>query len=137
MIHDPEDSGESSDFDDVLCQPTAEMEIAREEPPTASSSDREDSPSDGVEDPAILSARAYQLEMLDASLKENIICAMDTGSGKTQVYLSTQIEDRESACSDIWQCNPPHQSRTRKNDRRSGRHASRHHIVLDNSTTDK
>lgn len=31
-------------------------------------------------------ARAYQLEMLDASLKENIIVAMDTGSGKTQMF---------------------------------------------------
>lgn len=32
-----------------------------------------------------MASRAYQLEMLDASLKENIIVAMDTGSGKTQV----------------------------------------------------
>lgn len=32
-----------------------------------------------------VAARAYQLEMLEASLRENIICAMDTGSGKTQV----------------------------------------------------
>lgn len=37
-------------------------------------------------DPVKMTARAYQLEMFDASLKENIICAMDTGSGKTQVY---------------------------------------------------
>jgi superfamily II DNA or RNA helicase len=32
-----------------------------------------------------VAARAYQLEMLEASLRGNIICAMDTGSGKTQV----------------------------------------------------
>lgn len=85
MIHDSDDSAESSDLDDVLSQAIAEVKIAGEEPPMASSSDSEDSSSDEVKDPAILSARAYQLEMLDASLKENIICAMDTGSGKTQV----------------------------------------------------
>ena len=32
-------------------------------------------------------ARAYQLEMFEASLKENVIVAMDTGSGKTLVAL--------------------------------------------------
>lgn len=35
---------------------------------------------------ASVTARAYQLEMLDASLKENIIVAMNTGSGKTQMF---------------------------------------------------
>lgn len=34
---------------------------------------------------SVMSARAYQLEMFEASMKENIIVAMDTGSGKTQV----------------------------------------------------
>ncbi|KAK7429062.1 Dicer-like protein 2 [Neonectria magnoliae] len=32
-----------------------------------------------------MSSRAYQLEMLDQSLQRNVIVAMDTGSGKTQV----------------------------------------------------
>ncbi|KAJ5657241.1 uncharacterized protein N7484_000890 [Penicillium longicatenatum] len=31
--------------------------------------------------------RGYQLEMLEASLKQNIIVAMDTGSGKTQIAI--------------------------------------------------
>ncbi|KAF9877825.1 dicer-like protein 2 [Colletotrichum karsti] len=35
--------------------------------------------------PVIMNARAYQLEMFDESMKQNIIVAMDTGSGKTQV----------------------------------------------------
>lgn len=39
-----------------------------------------------VEENVKIASRAYQLEMLDASLKENVIVAMDTGSGKTQVY---------------------------------------------------
>ncbi|CAM1509468.1 Fc.00g032070.m01.CDS01 [Cosmosporella sp. VM-42] len=35
----------------------------------------------------IMSSRAYQFEMLDQSLKRNVIVAMDTGSGKTQVAV--------------------------------------------------
>ncbi|CAG9980555.1 unnamed protein product [Clonostachys byssicola] len=34
-----------------------------------------------------MDSRAYQLEMFQRSLKENVIVAMDTGSGKTQVAL--------------------------------------------------
>ncbi|PGG98382.1 hypothetical protein AJ79_08890 [Helicocarpus griseus UAMH5409] len=34
-----------------------------------------------------LKPRAYQLEMLEASLRRNIIIAMDTGSGKTQIAI--------------------------------------------------
>lgn len=30
--------------------------------------------------------RAYQAEMLEASLKDNIIVVQDTGSGKTHMY---------------------------------------------------
>lgn len=37
------------------------------------------------EELVVIAARAYQIEMLEASLRQNIICAMDTGSGKTQV----------------------------------------------------
>lgn len=86
MVHgSSDDSSESLDFDHVSNQAVAEEHTAGAELPTASSSDGEDSSSHAATDPAILSARAYQLEMLDASLKENIICAMDTGSGKTQV----------------------------------------------------
>ncbi|KAL7809098.1 P-loop containing nucleoside triphosphate hydrolase protein [Trichoderma gracile] len=36
---------------------------------------------------AIKVMRAYQIEMLDKSLKQNVIVAMDTGSGKTQVAV--------------------------------------------------
>ena len=34
---------------------------------------------------SILAPRAYQLEMLASSMERNIIIAMDTGSGKTQI----------------------------------------------------
>ncbi|KAK3293477.1 uncharacterized protein B0H64DRAFT_444730 [Chaetomium fimeti] len=44
-----------------------------------------------------MTARAYQLEMLEESLKQNIIVAMDTGSGKTQVaILRIKIEMEQS-----------------------------------------
>jgi superfamily II DNA or RNA helicase len=32
--------------------------------------------------------RSYQAEMVDESLSDNIIVAMDTGSGKTHMYIS-------------------------------------------------
>ncbi|VUC33433.1 unnamed protein product [Clonostachys rosea] len=46
-------------------------------------------PEDGAKENTTenMDARAYQLEMLQRSLKENVIVAMDTGSGKTQVAL--------------------------------------------------
>jgi superfamily II DNA or RNA helicase len=34
---------------------------------------------------APLRLRAYQAEMVDESMKSNIICVMDTGSGKTHM----------------------------------------------------
>ncbi|QSS61148.1 dicer-like protein [Histoplasma capsulatum] len=41
----------------------------------------------GLNSTSVFKPRAYQLEMLEASLRENIIIAMDTGSGKTQVAI--------------------------------------------------
>jgi len=38
-----------------------------------------------VQDGELLNARAYQIEMFELSLRKNIIVAMPTGSGKTQV----------------------------------------------------
>ncbi|KAI1863979.1 uncharacterized protein JN550_009258 [Neoarthrinium moseri] len=40
-----------------------------------------------VQEENIIHARAYQLEMLEESLKRNVIVVMDTGSGKTQVAI--------------------------------------------------
>jgi endoribonuclease Dicer len=45
-----------------------------------------------MEEPSIIvnsipKTRDYQQEMLDASLKENIIIAQDTGSGKTLIAI--------------------------------------------------
>ena len=37
------------------------------------------------------SPRAYQLEMLEESMLRNIIVAMDTGSGKTLMYIHLRL----------------------------------------------
>lgn len=77
-------TSESEDFDDVVDKVVAEGDIA--EAPWYADRSAEELPVDLPQrDPVKMTSRAYQLEMLDASLKENIICAMDTGSGKTQV----------------------------------------------------
>ncbi|KAH0527310.1 hypothetical protein TsFJ059_002324 [Trichoderma semiorbis] len=39
------------------------------------------------EQTGIMASRAYQIEMLEQSLERNVIVAMDTGSGKTQVAI--------------------------------------------------
>jgi superfamily II DNA or RNA helicase len=83
MAHYSNSSGSSDDLSD-----TVNEALAAEG--SLSSSWHEDSQPDGTpagrpKDPISITARAYQLEMLEASLKENVIVAMDTGSGKTQV----------------------------------------------------
>ncbi|GAP83771.1 putative RNase3 domain-containing protein [Rosellinia necatrix] len=58
---------------------------------------------DPVEEQLLIHARAYQIEMFEKSLKQNIIVAMDTGSGKTQVaVLRIQAELEKSADKIIW-----------------------------------
>ncbi|KAF9762800.1 hypothetical protein IL306_003333 [Fusarium sp. DS 682] len=49
--------------------------------------DTADMSKDASPAPRALEARAYQREMFEASMKRNVIVAMDTGSGKTQVYV--------------------------------------------------
>ncbi|KAI0011677.1 hypothetical protein F4779DRAFT_571644 [Xylariaceae sp. FL0662B] len=70
----------------------------------------DDSPTEEeqAKDPAVIQARAYQLEMLEESLKRNIIVAMDTGSGKTQVaVLRTQVElERSPSDKIVWFLTP-------------------------------
>lgn len=88
MEYYSESSSESeTGFEDVVKIAAEEENITRAAWHAECSSDdlepppNEEQPKDSVK----MTARSYQLEMLKASLKENIICAMDTGSGKTQV----------------------------------------------------
>ncbi|KAK1596122.1 RNase3 domain-containing protein [Colletotrichum navitas] len=61
-----------------------------------------DEPAPGI--PVIMNARAYQTEMFAQSMRQNIIVAMDTGSGKTQVaVLRIRAEvERTSSKHIVW-----------------------------------
>lgn len=68
---------------------------------------------DGVADPSIqllgtkFKARSYQVEMLQQSLKQNIIIAMPTGSGKTLVAAMRALASLESQANKlVWFCAP-------------------------------
>lgn len=88
------DSSSEEDFQDAIDQVLGEGDInyAAWLPGRSfqNEEDTEDETSGGVDltpqSPGKMASRAYQLEMLAASMKENVIVAMDTGSGKTQVY---------------------------------------------------
>lgn len=83
MAHYSDSSGSPDELGDAI------NEALAEEGPLRSSwhaeSEPDEAPAQESKDPASITARAYQVEMLEASLRENIIVAMDTGSGKTQV----------------------------------------------------
>lgn len=88
------DSSDEEDFQDAIDQALGEGDITYAAWLDGRSSRNEDDTeeecsggADLTKDPLVkMASRAYQLEMLAASLKENVIVAMDTGSGKTQVY---------------------------------------------------
>ena len=50
----------------------------------------------------VMAARAYQLEMLEESMKRNIIVVMDTGTGKTQVAVLRIKEEIERSGKLVW-----------------------------------
>ncbi|KAM0336378.1 hypothetical protein ACHAPQ_004233 [Fusarium lateritium] len=60
--------------------------------------DEADEPKPVSPAPEIINPRAYQREMLEQSLKRNVIVAMDTGSGKTQVAV-LRIQAELERCS--------------------------------------
>lgn len=83
MAHYSDSSGSSEDLSDAINET-----LAAEDPLLSSwsvESEPDETPAGELKDPSSITARAYQVEMLEASLKENVIVAMDTGSGKTQV----------------------------------------------------
>ena len=50
-------------------------------------------------DAATPTSRSYQLELLEDSLKRNIIIALDTGAGKTHIAvlrIKTEVLERET-----------------------------------------
>jgi hypothetical protein len=50
--------------------------------------------------PEVVNPRGYQREMLEQSLKRNVIVAMDTGSGKTQVAVMRIQHELETRAPD-------------------------------------
>lgn len=79
-----EDLGAALDYLDVVAEEEITMAAWYSERRSEDEGYRDGDNS--AEDLITVTARAYQLEMLEASLRENVIVAMDTGSGKTQVY---------------------------------------------------
>jgi superfamily II DNA or RNA helicase len=79
------DTSDGEDFEEILSHVIPEEEIIgaswAAERITEETKPHKEESGDAVK----MTSRAYQLEMLEASLKENVIVAMDTGSGKTQV----------------------------------------------------
>ncbi|KAF1736084.1 Dicer-like protein 2 [Beauveria bassiana] len=57
------------------------------ENPDTANADHVDAIMDNAQVISSRASRAYQLEMLQRSLKDNVIVAMDTGSGKTQIAI--------------------------------------------------
>lgn len=79
------DSSDWEDFEEALSHAIPEGDITGASWAAESDSEEDEPHEEEPGDSAKITARAYQLEMLEASLKENVIVAMDTGSGKTQV----------------------------------------------------
>ncbi|TQS38729.1 hypothetical protein Golomagni_00758 [Golovinomyces magnicellulatus] len=60
--------------------------------------------SEKIDDATYLKPRSYQLEMFEESQKQNVIVAMDTGSGKTQVAVMRMKYELERMSKDKASC---------------------------------
>ncbi|KAF7927096.1 hypothetical protein BELL_0782g00030 [Botrytis elliptica] len=78
-----------------LCSDTSESNVENED---------DDSNAGEKGENVIVTPRTYQLEMLEESLKRNVIVAMDTGSGKTHVAVLRMLAELERMKPDkmIW-----------------------------------
>ncbi|KAK3315325.1 hypothetical protein B0H66DRAFT_606212 [Apodospora peruviana] len=118
-LHYDGSASESESSDEALDEaiisplPTTVFEDQQSRPPPITTTKKPtdssgtSTPSDQGETPEPLtmtppSARAYQLEMLEVSLKGNVIVAMDTGSGKTRVAVLRIIKELERSEKRVW-----------------------------------
>ncbi|KAL2179836.1 uncharacterized protein P884DRAFT_297448 [Thermothelomyces heterothallicus CBS 202.75] len=94
--YDDDNDDDDNDDDKSLIQDTDELETTPASNGDNAShttgldsvhSSRSSTPDQEPPRTVTMTARAYQLEMLEESLKKNVIVAMDTGSGKTQVAI--------------------------------------------------
>ncbi|EQL02310.1 Dicer-like protein 2 [Ophiocordyceps sinensis CO18] len=100
-----ESSGDESEYLDELL--LAQTQTATQEVPTPGAHIKEHisaAAQDVAPAPGEIASRAYQLEMLDQSLEQNVIVVMDTGSGKTQIAVLRIKAELERASPDkaIW-----------------------------------
>lgn len=79
------DSSDWEDFEEALNHAIPEEAVTGASWSVEDSPEEDKSQDEGPVETTHIISRSYQLEMLEASLKENVIVAMDTGSGKTQV----------------------------------------------------
>ncbi|CAN8103593.1 unnamed protein product [Discula destructiva] len=104
------DSSSEEDLQDAISQVLKEEDIGRAvwlADRHLDEKEEEESLADSepIKEPDVkIASRAYQLEMLDKSLKGNVIVAMDTGTGKTQVAILRMEAELASMASDqlIW-----------------------------------
>ncbi|ROW03951.1 hypothetical protein VSDG_00803 [Cytospora chrysosperma] len=85
------DTSDGEDFEEILSHAIPEGDIIGASWAVERSPEETKPHKEGPGYAAKMTSRAYQLEMLEASLKENVIVAMDTGSGKTQV-IEAELE---------------------------------------------
>lgn len=108
---EPADDSSDSPMLGVSTPSTPPVQIIEEEivhgpsPPEGEGSD-----DDLPQEPSKMDTRAYQLEMFEMSLRENIIVAMDTGSGKTQIALLRMRAELDTCSADKVSDMPPFQS---------------------------
>ncbi|KAL7624013.1 Dicer-like protein 2 [Parahypoxylon ruwenzoriense] len=82
---DSESSGDEEDLEPIIVESHEDPHLSSTGPPETGQVEDlfvEEEPS---QDPVVIHAREYQLEMFEESLRRNIIVAMETGTGKTQV----------------------------------------------------
>ncbi|KAI0426631.1 RNase3 domain-containing protein [Xylaria sp. FL1042] len=103
---DEEDSGSlepTTPFEALPNQVSGSHYGTRVTPVCTETSNQENAPMAPIDEKTVIHARAYQIEMFEKSLERNIIVAMDTGSGKTQVaVLRIQAELEKGLDKLVW-----------------------------------
>ncbi|KAK5661479.1 hypothetical protein OQA88_11383 [Cercophora sp. LCS_1] len=106
MDNDDDDWVTSSDSETESSEDQNAEQFVSPPPSAEQQGDQDDEPGTStpadMAEPKTMIARAYQREMYEESLKENIIVAMDTGSGKTQVAVLRIREELSRSEKRVW-----------------------------------
>ncbi|CAG1975225.1 unnamed protein product [Fusarium graminearum] len=84
--------------------PVADTPMCSDDQANVQEQDEEVKPQKVTPNPEVVNPRGYQREMLEQSIKRNVIVAMDTGSGKTQVAVMRIQHELDTCAPDkiIW-----------------------------------